>query len=279
MVAANQRLTAVETVFKALADRTRLRILALLRAGETCVCDVHESLGIPQPKASRHLAYLRRAGLVEARREGLWMHYRIAEPADPVLRTLLSTTKHCLEHVPSSARDRARLERKTGCCAPTGVVLHEPVLACCETQPAVAIGPASRRDLPAVRSLLAACGLPQEELETTLSGLLVARSGGQVVGSVGVEVCGESGLLRSAAVARESRRRGVGHALTRAALDLARARGVTRLYLLTETAGDFFSRFGFEAVDRSAIPSEVRQSVEFRGACPETAAAMTVRVR
>ena len=66
---------AVEETYKALADRTRLRILALLMDGEVCVCDIHDTLRLPQPTASRHLAYLRRAGLVEARREGTWMHY------------------------------------------------------------------------------------------------------------------------------------------------------------------------------------------------------------
>ena len=69
----------METLFKALADATRLRILGLLLTGEVCVCHIHESLKIPQPKASRHLAYLRRAGLVETRREGLWVHYRLGD--------------------------------------------------------------------------------------------------------------------------------------------------------------------------------------------------------
>ena len=73
-----KQLTEMETLFKALADATRLRILGLLLTGEVCVCDIHESLKIPQPKASRHLAYLRRSGLVDTRRDGLWIHYRLA---------------------------------------------------------------------------------------------------------------------------------------------------------------------------------------------------------
>ena len=73
-----KELLKMETLFKALADATRLRILGLLLTGEVCVCDIHESLKIPQPKASRHLAYLRRSGLVETRRDGLWVHYRLA---------------------------------------------------------------------------------------------------------------------------------------------------------------------------------------------------------
>ena len=93
------RLEALETLFKALADRTRLRILALLAKGEVCVCDINEALNIPQPTASRHLAYLRRSGLVLDRREGLWVYYRIAEQADPVIHAVLASVGHSLEHV------------------------------------------------------------------------------------------------------------------------------------------------------------------------------------
>ena len=106
----------METLFKALADATRLRILGLLLTGEVCVCHIHESLKIPQPKASRHLAYLRRAGLVEARREGLWMHYRLAALSNPVMATLDASVRHALTHVDSVHRDVARLSKRTGCC-------------------------------------------------------------------------------------------------------------------------------------------------------------------
>ena len=71
------RLHTMERLFQALGDTTRLRILGLLLTGEVCVCHIHESLKVSQPKASRHLAYLRRAGLVETRKEGLWVYYRI----------------------------------------------------------------------------------------------------------------------------------------------------------------------------------------------------------
>jgi ArsR family transcriptional regulator len=91
-----------------MADRTRLQILALLSGGEVCVCDIHETLGIPQPRASRHLAYLRRVGLVHDRKEGLWVYYRLANPDDPVLETLLSGVLHCLSHVPGSEAPHAR---------------------------------------------------------------------------------------------------------------------------------------------------------------------------
>lgn len=108
----------MERVFKALADTTRLRILGLLLTGEVCVCDIHESLRIPQPKASRHLAYLRRAGLVDTRRDGLWVHYRLASSADPVLGTIQQAVAHGLQHLDTVQKDATRLQKKTGCCLP-----------------------------------------------------------------------------------------------------------------------------------------------------------------
>src|SRR5262249_23752695 len=75
----DRALIDMEALLKAVADVTRLRILGLLLTGEVCVCHIHESLRIPQSKASRHLAYLRRAGLVATRREGLWVHYRLGD--------------------------------------------------------------------------------------------------------------------------------------------------------------------------------------------------------
>lgn len=116
---AQQQLNHMEALFKALADDTRLRILGLLLTGEVCVCDIHESLKIPQSKASRHLAYLRRVGLVETRREGLWIHYRLGRPADPVLSAITDAVRHALTHIDTVNRDAVRLQRKTGCCVPT----------------------------------------------------------------------------------------------------------------------------------------------------------------
>jgi ArsR family transcriptional regulator len=109
-------LHAIDRVCKALADPTRLRILGLLLGGEVCVCHIHESLRIPQPRASRHLAYLRRAGLVETRKDGQWVHYRLASPKDDVTRTLMETIGGCVAALPTWKRDVARLEQRTGCC-------------------------------------------------------------------------------------------------------------------------------------------------------------------
>ena len=121
----------VELVCKALADVTRLRILGLLLAGEVCVCDIHETLKIPQPKASRHLAYLRKAGLVDARRQGLWMHYHLTDMADPVLRTIRDAVGHALTHVAAIERDSDRLRKATGCCVPQSAA--DVKLPCCSS--------------------------------------------------------------------------------------------------------------------------------------------------
>ena len=102
--------------FRALADRTRLRLLNLMRSEEVCVCFFVEILKTHQPKISRHLAYLRKAGIVGARREGSWMHYRIVEPADPDAARVLSDTLTWLAHDREMQRDRERLVKV--CCAP-----------------------------------------------------------------------------------------------------------------------------------------------------------------
>ena len=122
------RLLQLEELFKALADATRLRILRLLMAGEVCVCDIHDTLKIPQAKASRHLAYLRRAGLVTTRREGLWVHYSLSTSADPIIATIEEATTHVLGHVESLQKDAERFEKRTGCCVPAAGRMR---LACC----------------------------------------------------------------------------------------------------------------------------------------------------
>jgi ArsR family transcriptional regulator len=120
----------LERLFRALADATRLRILGLLLTGEVCVCDIHDTLTIPQPKASRHLAYLRRAGLVAARREGLWMYYRLAETDDAVVDAVRQAAAHALTHIAGVRKAASRLEKKTGCCLPA--TSAPSTRGCCE---------------------------------------------------------------------------------------------------------------------------------------------------
>lgn len=102
--------------FLALSDRTRLRLLNLMGDDEICVCFFVEVLGEPQPKISRHLAYLRQAGVVTARREGKWMHYRIVEPPDPHAAHVFKEVRAWLREDEGLKLDRDRLIKV--CCAP-----------------------------------------------------------------------------------------------------------------------------------------------------------------
>ena len=118
----------LEETFKALADRTRLRILALLGNNEVCVCHIHDSLGRPQPTVSRHLAYLRRAGLVSARRDGVWMHYRVAPSLPPEIRQVLAVSVEALGRLTMTSKDRAQFAKTFG---PLYVVPTDAGGACC----------------------------------------------------------------------------------------------------------------------------------------------------
>ena len=111
------RLTfSLHHLFRALADPTRLRLLNLIAGREICVCYFVEILGISQPKISRHLAYLRKAGIVASRREGKWMHYRLRTPRDEIAAGILLETLQHLSTKPEMKRDAARLG--AACCAP-----------------------------------------------------------------------------------------------------------------------------------------------------------------
>jgi ArsR family transcriptional regulator len=102
-------------VIKALADPIRLRLLNLLAGRqEICVCHLHDALELPQPTVSRHLAYLRKSGLVAGRKEGLWVYYRLARPASDMHRLLLACVG--LADAATFERDRERLGEVTSCC-------------------------------------------------------------------------------------------------------------------------------------------------------------------
>ena len=137
-----------------------------------------------------------------------------------------------------------------------------------------AITPAAPADLPAILELLAASKLPRAGIEDHVASTLVARADSNVVGSAALELYGSAALLRSVAVATWLRGRGLGAALTVAALDLARRSGVRTVYLLTETAGRFFPKFGFTAITRAQVDPVVLESPEFTTACPKSALVM-----
>ena len=113
----------IERFFQALGDNTRLRLLNLMDDQEICVCYFVEILGGPQPKISRHLAYLRSAGIVEARREGKWMHYRIVMPPHSGASQVLRQTLAWLKDAKTMQADKARLTK--ACCAPSKYALLE----------------------------------------------------------------------------------------------------------------------------------------------------------
>lgn len=102
-------------LFKAFADPVRLRLLNLLVDGEVCVCHLHGALDLPQSTVSRHLAYLRKRGLVLGRKEGLWVHYRLSKPAGELHRHLLGCLGACSRELQSLQHDRAKLDRGSCC--------------------------------------------------------------------------------------------------------------------------------------------------------------------
>lgn len=122
----------VDLVFRAFSDRTRLRILNLLgERPEICVCDLMRVLDLPQAKVSRHLAYLRRAGLVAARRDGQWSHYRLIPARSPFHAKVLECLGSCLSEVPTLQGDRERLgdgaAPAAACCTPESSCAPAPV--------------------------------------------------------------------------------------------------------------------------------------------------------
>jgi ArsR family transcriptional regulator len=120
MKKAASRIYRVDRMFRAFSDRTRLRVLHLLQGGEMCVGDLVEILRVPQPTASRHLAYLKRAGLVVSRRAEQWNYYCLAPAESPFHQKLLECLACCFSDVPEIKGDMARAEKvkKTGGCCP-----------------------------------------------------------------------------------------------------------------------------------------------------------------
>src|SRR5512142_248645 len=134
--------------------------------------------------------------------------------------------------------------------------------------------PATAADLGPVRDLLRAAGLPSSDVAEGRQEFLMALQGERLVGTVGIEVYGRDGLLRSLAVADGLRRQGLGGHLHRRAVALAASRGVRTLYLLTTTAERFFAARGFDRVSREAVPDALRATPEFASLCPASAVCM-----
>ena len=133
-------------------------------------------------------------------------------------------------------------------------------------------------DLNAVLTLFAGVSLPQNGVPEHFQHFLVAQEGDQLIGVIGVEPYGVSALLRSLAVALAYRGQGLGRVLVERLLHEARAQGVEQVFLLTETAAEFFAKFGFRGIAREETDGAVQQSVEFQTACCQSALCMRLHL-
>jgi amino-acid N-acetyltransferase len=137
---------------------------------------------------------------------------------------------------------------------------------------------ATSNDLPAVEQLLRDSALPTVGVKEFISDFLVAEAGKDIVGVVGMEYCCDYGLLRSTAVASTWRSKGLGRQLVEQIIARAESRGIHALYLLTTTAERYFPSFGFAATTRDMVPPEIMATDEFKGACPASAAVMSLQL-
>jgi ArsR family transcriptional regulator, arsenate/arsenite/antimonite-responsive transcriptional repressor len=144
-------LSEMETLFLALADKTRLRLLNLMREDEICVCYFTEVLGESQPKISRHLAYLRNAGIVSTRREGKWMHYSIEMPSNAYAAQVLKNTLEWLKAQDNMQEDLKKLE-----------------VVCCSVDVPVTIARAPTPKIYAEANVSSSESVKRDELETFL---------------------------------------------------------------------------------------------------------------
>ena len=137
---------------------------------------------------------------------------------------------------------------------------------------------ATNEDLSAVERLLTESHLPTVGVENIIGDFLVAEEDKDIVGVVGMEYCCNYGLLRSTAVAATWRSKGLGRQLVERIIARAEGRGINALYLLTTTAEQYFPSFGFKTTTRDRVPAEIKATDEFRGACPASAAVMSLEL-
>lgn len=142
----------------------------------------------------------------------------------------------------------------------------------------IPIESADRNALSEIAAFLTANGLPVAGLAEHATDFLVARDAGRLVSTAALEVYGRDALLRSVAVDPAARGTGLGQRMTRAALDRATQRGVSRVFLLTETAATFFPKLGFRSIERSSVPDSIRGTIEFASACPASAQVLVLEL-
>ncbi len=134
--------------------------------------------------------------------------------------------------------------------------------------------PATSTETEAIRTLLVRAELPSEDFARHLPHFWVVRHNGTLAGAAGLEIYGESGLLRSLVVEAAYRGQGLGIKLCEQLFAYARTRGVKKLYLLTTTAADFFPKLGFNTIDRDSVPESIQVTEEFSSICPASAICM-----
>jgi amino-acid N-acetyltransferase len=133
---------------------------------------------------------------------------------------------------------------------------------------------AQSSDIKPVETLLSSNDLPLDGVADNFDEFVVAEDEGKIAGAIGLERFGSAALLRSAVVTPDQRGTGIGAKLVAELLDRARKTGISEIYLLTTTAENYFPRFGFKRTTRDAVPSAVKESPEFKGACPDSAIVM-----
>ena len=148
-----------------------------------------------------------------------------------------------------------------------------------ERRDSISITPAQSRDEPAIKHLLADCGLPGDDITAAhLEHFLVHKENSRLIGVVGLEQGGKDALLRSLAVSEDRRGRGLARALVGHAERQARAAGVESLYLLTTTADEFFAALGYRVTQRDSAPKSLQETAEFAGLCPASSVCMVKRL-
>ncbi len=137
---------------------------------------------------------------------------------------------------------------------------------------------ATRDDLEHVLKLLEQSHLPKAGVSEHIENFMIVLAQNKIVACAGLEIHGDAGLLRSVVVAKDYQKQGLGSKLTESILDLAEHHRLSSISLLTETAKEYFPRFGFVEVSRENLPSSLKDSAEFKGACPDSATAMILEL-
>mgnify|MGYP002778929591 CR=1 FL=1 len=137
---------------------------------------------------------------------------------------------------------------------------------------------ATESDLENVLTLLESSHLPKAGVAENIQNFVLALEQDKLVGCAGLEIHDNAGLLRSVAIAKDYQQQGLGSKLTESILELAEHHKLSSVSLLTETAKDYFPRFGFVEVSRAALPQSLKESAEFKGACPDSATAMVLEL-